>query len=154
MRQLTTEWKLFAQSCLALCNSMHCSPPGSSVHEILQARVPEWVAIPFSRGSSWPIEPGFPALQSDSLPSEHWKVTGPASGATYSFPVLWSSASPLGYSLWGSAICGLAASPPLSLEIIQMLIVTTIVINSHHEIKRLPSSRHHPKHLFELVSIM
>ena len=30
---------------------MDCSPPGSSVHGILQARVPEWVAIPFSRGS-------------------------------------------------------------------------------------------------------
>ena len=33
---------------------MDCSPPGSSVHGILQARIPEWVAIPFSRGSSWP----------------------------------------------------------------------------------------------------
>ena len=33
---------------------MDCSPPGSSVHGILQARVLEWVAIPFSRGSSWP----------------------------------------------------------------------------------------------------
>ena len=32
---------------------MDCSPPGSSVHGILQARIPEWVAIPFSRGSSW-----------------------------------------------------------------------------------------------------
>ena len=33
---------------------MTCSPPGSSVHRILQARILEWVAIPFSRGSSWP----------------------------------------------------------------------------------------------------
>ena len=33
---------------------MDCSLPGSSVHEILQARILEWVAIPFSRGSSWP----------------------------------------------------------------------------------------------------
>ena len=33
---------------------MHCSPPGSSVHGILQARVLEWVAIPFSRGFFWP----------------------------------------------------------------------------------------------------
>ena len=37
-----------------LCNPMDCSPPGSSVHGILQARILEWVAIPFSRGSSWP----------------------------------------------------------------------------------------------------
>ena len=43
---------LVAQSCLTLCNTMNCSPPGSSVHGILQARILEWVAIPFSRGSS------------------------------------------------------------------------------------------------------
>ena len=42
------------QSCLALCNAMDQSPPGSSVHVILQARILEWVAIPFSRGSSRP----------------------------------------------------------------------------------------------------
>ena len=43
---------LVAKSCLTLCNPMDCSPPGSSVHGILQARILEWVAIPFSRGSS------------------------------------------------------------------------------------------------------
>ena len=42
------------QSCLTLCNLMDCSLPGSSVHGILQARVLEWVAISFSRGSSRP----------------------------------------------------------------------------------------------------
>ena len=36
-----------------LCDPMDCSPAGSSVHGILQARILEWVAIPFSRGSSW-----------------------------------------------------------------------------------------------------
>ena len=40
---------LVAQLCLTLCDSMDCSPPGSSVHGML-----EWVAIPFFRGSSWP----------------------------------------------------------------------------------------------------
>ena len=45
---------LVAQSCPALCNPMDCSPPGSSIHGILQARILEWVAIPFSRGSSQP----------------------------------------------------------------------------------------------------
>ena len=43
---------LVAQSYLILCDPMDCSPPGFSVHGILQARVLEWVAIPFSRGSS------------------------------------------------------------------------------------------------------
>ena len=62
---------LFAQSCLTLCNPMDCSPLGSSVHEILQARIPEWVAIPFSRDLLDPgIELRSPTLQVDSLPSE------------------------------------------------------------------------------------
>ena len=43
-----------AQSYLALCNPTDCSPPSSSVHGILQARILEWVAISFSRASSWP----------------------------------------------------------------------------------------------------
>ena len=43
-----------AQSCLTLCNPMDCNLPGSSVCGILQARILEWVAIPFSRRSSQP----------------------------------------------------------------------------------------------------
>ena len=42
------------QSCPTLCDSRDCSPPGSSVHGISQARILGWVAISFSRGSSWP----------------------------------------------------------------------------------------------------
>ena len=43
------------QSCPTLCDLMDRSPPASSVHGILRARIlAEWVAIPFSRGSSWP----------------------------------------------------------------------------------------------------
>ena len=42
------------QPCLILCDPMDCSLPGSSVHGILQARIPEWVTITFSRGSSQP----------------------------------------------------------------------------------------------------
>ena len=42
------------QSWLTLCDSMHYSPLGSSVHGILQARILKWVAIPFCRGSSGP----------------------------------------------------------------------------------------------------
>ena len=43
-----------AQSCLTLCDLMDCSPAGSSVHGILQARILEWVAMPSTRGSSQP----------------------------------------------------------------------------------------------------
>ena len=60
-----------SQSCLTLCDPMDCSPPGSSIHEIFQARVLEWVAISFSRGSSWPRDQtGSPALWADPLLSE------------------------------------------------------------------------------------
>ena len=43
---------LVVQLCLMLCNSMDCSLPGSSAHGILQARILEWVVIPFSKGPS------------------------------------------------------------------------------------------------------
>ena len=60
------------QSCPTLRDPMDCSPPGSSVHGILQARILEWVAMPFSRDLPNPgIEPVSlvcPALQADSLP--------------------------------------------------------------------------------------
>ena len=48
-RKVKSESEL-AQSCPTPSNPMDCSPPGSSVHGILQARILEWVAIPFSRG--------------------------------------------------------------------------------------------------------
>ena len=61
-----------AQSCLTLCNSMDCSLPGSSVHGILQANT-GWSGLAFPSPEYLPnpgIEPGSPALQADSLPSE------------------------------------------------------------------------------------
>ena len=51
------------------CDPMDCGPPGSSVHGILQAM--EWLPFPSPGHLPNPgIDPGFPALQSDSLPSE------------------------------------------------------------------------------------
>ena len=65
-RHLRSQVKvLVTQSCLTLCNPMDYSPPGFSVHGILQARILEWVAFP-SPG----IEPMSLTLQADSLLSE------------------------------------------------------------------------------------
>ena len=53
------------------CDPMNCSLPGSFVHEILQSRILEWVAISFSRETSnLGIEPRPPALQADALLTE------------------------------------------------------------------------------------
>ena len=66
---------------------MDCSPPDSSVHGILQARILEWVAISYSRESSPRMEPGSPALQADSLPSE--PPGKPLSESMSFYSVLW-----------------------------------------------------------------
>ena len=59
------------QSCPTVCDPTDCSPPGSSVHGILQAGILEWLAMPSSRGSSWPRNLSFLGLlhwQAVSLP--------------------------------------------------------------------------------------
>ena len=65
---------LVIQSCPTLCNPKDCSLPGFSVLGILQARIMEWVAIPFSRGSSQPRDQSWVSCllqwQADSLPPE------------------------------------------------------------------------------------
>ena len=53
---ITSEVKV-VQACLTSCGPMDCWLPGSPVYGILQARVLEWVAVPFSRGSSQPRSP-------------------------------------------------------------------------------------------------
>ena len=63
---------LVAQSCQTLCHPLDCSPPGSSIYGMFQARILEWVAIPFSRKPSSPgIKTQPPSLQADSLLLSH-----------------------------------------------------------------------------------
>ena len=71
IRSKASQKVLVAKSYLTLCDPMGCSPPGSSIHGISQARIPEWVAIP-SPGDipDAGIEPRSPVLQADFLPSE------------------------------------------------------------------------------------
>ena len=56
-----------AQSCVTFCDPIDCSPPGSSVHGISQARVLEWIAISYSKG----LNPHLLHWQVDSLPLHH-----------------------------------------------------------------------------------
>ena len=87
---------LVAQLYLTLCDPIDCSLPGSSVHGILQARIPEWVGISFSGGSSrsrdwsrFPVSPalagGFltPSATEKSIPSP--KSKGPREESEWTF---------------------------------------------------------------------
>ena len=83
---------LVAQSCPTFCVPMDCSPPGSSVHGLLQARILEWVVIPFSTGSSQPRD-------------QTW-VSRIASGfftvwATKEAPMKWNSTKDMEHQGWG-----------------------------------------------------
>ena len=62
---------IHAQLCPTLCNPMDCCPPGSYVHEILQARTLLWIAISFSRGSSWPRDLPDPGIE----PTPPWETS-------------------------------------------------------------------------------
>ena len=61
------------QSCLTLCDPMDCSLPGSSVHGILQARILEWIAIPFSKGifPTQELNPGLLRCRQTLYPPSH-----------------------------------------------------------------------------------
>ena len=59
-----------AQLCPTVCNPMDCSPPSSSIHGIFQARIVEWVAISFSRGSSPPRD----RTQVSSIAGRHFTI--------------------------------------------------------------------------------
>ena len=88
---------------------MDGSPPGPSVHGLIQARTLEWVSIVFSRGNLHDpgIEPGSPALQADYLPSEPLgkpddKEGTPTNACTLSYVVLKRLGSSHSLSLSGA----------------------------------------------------
>ena len=105
MIQLTV---LAAQSCLTLSDPMgYCSPPGYSVHGILQARKLEWVAIPFSKGSSLPREGKELACNAGDLGSILGSRRSPEEGNSY--PLQYSCLeNSLDREAWRATIHGVA----------------------------------------------
>ena len=77
-----------AQSCPTLCHPMDCSPPGSSVHRISQARILDWVAISSSRGSSQPRD----WTQVPYVSCVHWQVDSLPLG--HLVKIIWPDLSP------------------------------------------------------------
>ena len=86
-----------AQLCLPLCDPMDCSPPGSSIHGIFQARLLEWVAIAFSAWTIY-IVPGipqarilewvaFPSSRGSSQPTDQTQVPCIAGGFLTSWAI-------------------------------------------------------------------
>ena len=93
------------QSCLTLCDPMDYSPPGSSTHGILQARILEWVAMPSSVGSSPPVDrtPRLLCLlhrQADSLLSEPLLAECKTHFSILAWEIPWIE-DPADYSPWG-----------------------------------------------------
>ena len=95
---------LVIQLCLTLCDPMGCSPPGSSVHGILQERLLEWLAMPLSRRSSQLREKNLSAMQETQIRSLDWEDLLEKGMTSHSSTLAWRipwTASLMGYSPWG-----------------------------------------------------
>ena len=73
-----------APSCLTLCDPVDCSPPGSSIHGILQTRTLEWVASSFSRGSSQPRDRTWVSCIAGKCFNHQGSSTGHQKGPSFS----------------------------------------------------------------------
>ena len=97
------KWSEVVQSCPTLCDPVDCSLPGSFLHRILQARILEWVAISFSRGSSWPRDrTGVSRIAGRRF--NLWATREGQSEVTQLCPTLCDS---MDYSLSGSSVHGI-----------------------------------------------
>ena len=92
-----------AQLCMTLCDPIDWSPPGSSVHGILQTRILEWVATPFFRGSS--------------QPRDHTRISCQVCCIAGGFVSAEPPGKPL-FTLWGAAKLFSAATSPFYILII------------------------------------
>ena len=99
---------LVTQSCSTLCNSIDCSPPGSSAHAIFPARILEWVVFP-SPGDlldPWikPESPASPVSQADSLPLKHQESPHMVYSVLKSYAVKLHPFAHIVEGLWGQCL--------------------------------------------------
>ena len=119
-----------ALSCLTLCDPMDCNPPGSSVHEIFQAGILEWVAIPFFWVCSWPRDwtrppspSPIPGVYPNSCPLSQWchptisSSVVPFSSCLQSFPASGSFPMSWLFTLCGQSIGASASASALSMNV-------------------------------------
>ena len=127
------------QSSLTLFDPMDCSPPGSSVHGILQARILEWVAMPSSRGSSQPRNQNF--VSCDSCIAGGFFTTEPpgkpVSSVQLSCSVMSDSLQP-----W-TAPCQASLSVTSSRSLLKLMSIESVMPSNHlilcHPLLLLPS---------------
>ena len=130
------------QSCLILCDPMDCSPPGSSVHGILQARILEWVAMPSSRGSSYSeIEPM--TLRSPALAGEFFTTSDTWELQCYLHYNIQFRCSVVSYSATPSiAACQASLSITNPRSLLKLMSIECVMPSSHlilcHPIPLLP----------------
>ena len=127
-----------AQSCPTLCDPMDCSLPGSSIHGIFQARILEWVAISFSRGSSRPRDRTWsPTLQAYSLPSEPSGevVEGYKRSVCTLFATYFESILTRSYSVESFQSHGLQHARPLSITnswgLLKLISIESVMPSNH-----------------------
>ena len=120
------------QSCLTLCNPMHCSPPGSSVHGILQAIVLKWVVVYSSRGSSWPRDQThicclFLYWQEDALP-----LVPPGKPVRYFVVVVVQLLSHVSFfqTPW-TAACQASLSFTMSQSLLKLMFFESVIPSNH-----------------------
>ena len=116
------------QLCPALCDPMHCGPPGSSVHGNLQARTEEWVAMPSSRGSSQPRDQTM-ALTSPALAGEFFTIS-----ATWAARSQFRSVARLCPTLWDLTDCSMpeaSLSITKSQSLLKFMSIESVMPSSH-----------------------
>ena len=128
---------LVAQSCPTLCDPMDCSPPGSSVYGIIQARILEWVATPSSRESSQPrnrTQVRSPTFQVDCVVTIHSFMDNQQGLTTQHMELCSVICGSLdGRGVWGrmdTCVC-MTESLCCSYETIKTLFVNLLLVLSH-----------------------